>query len=613
MPPEQERGEAVDQRADVFAIGAMLWELCALQKDPPAKTHDRHRMLRGAGIDQDLVAILDKAVDPDPERRYPHAGALAADLKAFKSGARITARSYSLPAMLAHWTRRHRRIALTAATAIALTAMGIALYVRNMAAERSRATRSEQIAERAQATAERAQAATARAQAATEASLDELTLKHAQLLLTTDPTATIDALATYHGADGDRANQIRAEAAGRGVAFLRAVPHSANVLWTAGTSNGAIVSLSTDGTISRTSLDGKSAVLARGVAQNGRSSYAPSRHLLAYACDPADLCLLDVLHGARIPVASLLRDAHIAGLSFSPDGALLAVMSREAVLRVLDVTDPARPSLRLTKPIRDGIDVGFLDENVIVAGTTAGVEFVRLNGDSERFSTPNSSNWGIQTREHELALATTTGQAFILKPFPLQVAARTELCHGPIVGLQFIPVRQGVAYACREGTVGIWNLTHGVVSPRAHLEGHVDLIKVSSTGDYIVAAAGNGTVSAIDLSTDLVTSYKGHESRLTAITPPTVDHSYLISADARGAVRAWPLPARFARVISNTNTPMHTAIFNNQSAIIVATTSPLLTTFSPSTGVRSVGPHEISNFFGCGSSPPGSSATVPIT
>src|ERR1051325_8862622 len=36
MAPEQRRGERVDQRADVFAIGAMLWELCAPEKVPPA-------------------------------------------------------------------------------------------------------------------------------------------------------------------------------------------------------------------------------------------------------------------------------------------------------------------------------------------------------------------------------------------------------------------------------------------------------------------------------------------------------------------------------------------------------------------------------------------------
>jgi eukaryotic-like serine/threonine-protein kinase len=122
MSPEQERGEPVDQRADVFAIGAMLWELCGLEKLPPGDVR-RHRLLRSAGIDDDLIAIIAKASDPDPARRYPHAGALAADLKAFKSGARITARRYSLYAALAHWTRRHRAAALAA---LAFVAVGIA-------------------------------------------------------------------------------------------------------------------------------------------------------------------------------------------------------------------------------------------------------------------------------------------------------------------------------------------------------------------------------------------------------------------------------------------------------------------------------------------------------
>ncbi|HEY6179631.1 MAG TPA: serine/threonine-protein kinase, partial [Kofleriaceae bacterium] len=86
MAPEQERGEPVDQRADVFAIGAMLWELCALQRVPPFDLRHRHSLLQRAGIDRDLMAIIDKAIDPDRARRYPDAGALAADLKAFKAG-----------------------------------------------------------------------------------------------------------------------------------------------------------------------------------------------------------------------------------------------------------------------------------------------------------------------------------------------------------------------------------------------------------------------------------------------------------------------------------------------------------------------------------------------
>jgi serine/threonine protein kinase len=69
MAPEQARGEPVDQRADVFAIGAMLWELCSLQRLPPAYTGRRRRILRRAGIDQDLATIIDKAVAPDPANR----------------------------------------------------------------------------------------------------------------------------------------------------------------------------------------------------------------------------------------------------------------------------------------------------------------------------------------------------------------------------------------------------------------------------------------------------------------------------------------------------------------------------------------------------------------
>ena len=167
--------------------------------------------------------------------------------------------------MLAHWTRRHRALALAAAVMLAVLVGGAALYVRAVTVERDRADASEQRAER---------------------TLDELTLKHAELLLTTDPSAAVDALATYRGGDADRAAQIDAEAIGRGVAVLRARPHTETDRWATVAPSGAIVSLSADGTIARTGLDGASAVVARGVARAGLWAYAPSRQLLVYSCDP---------------------------------------------------------------------------------------------------------------------------------------------------------------------------------------------------------------------------------------------------------------------------------------------------------------------------------------
>jgi WD40 repeat protein len=577
MAPEQQRGEPVDQRVDVFAIGVMLWELCTVQKIPHATSEIRRRVFRRAGIAQDLAAIIDKALDQDAERRYPDAGALAADLKAFKAGARIAARSYSLFAMLAHWTRGHRTLALSMAAAIAIATTGSMLYVRNIAAERDRADAS---------------------QSSAEASLDELTLKHAQLLLATDPSAAVDALASYHGAELDRADQIRAEATGRGVALLRALPHTENVEWAQGTADGAILSLSSDGTIARTPRKGETVVLDRRVAKRSALTYSPSRHLLAYACDPSDVCLFDALRVAAIPVAPTLRGANAAGISLSPNGTLLALISGDAILTIFDITDPARPVLRLREKTDHGIDVEFIADDAVAVAGLAGVELVRMERDPERFSVADLLAWAVGASEHELALATADGQAVVLESFPLRVAARAKLCPGPISSLDFVPGRRSIAYACRDGTIGLWELQRGTVTPRAQVEGHADLIRTSPAGDYIVATGGNGTVIVLDLDTDLVTFYKGHGFRLTSITPPTPEYPFVISGDVRGAVRTWPLPPRLARVAATASSPFLRAIFDRPSTTVTATTRlPALTVTSPSAGVRSIGPHELGNIY----------------
>jgi eukaryotic-like serine/threonine-protein kinase len=182
MSPEQARGEWVDQRADVFAIGAMLWQLCSLDRMPPPGLRERERMLRRARIDRDLVTIIVKALAPDPDDRYRNAGELAADLKAFKSGARIAARQYSVVAMFAHWIRRHRVLAAAVGIMVAFALAGSFVYVRNIATERDRADASAVHAE------------TQRLIAASER--DHARLAEASALLDKDPTRARQVLET---------------------------------------------------------------------------------------------------------------------------------------------------------------------------------------------------------------------------------------------------------------------------------------------------------------------------------------------------------------------------------------------------------------------------------
>jgi WD40 repeat protein len=578
MAPEQARGEQVDQRADVFAIGAMLWQLCGLQKMPPREPQLRRRMLRRAGIDRDLITIIDKAIAPDPAQRYPDAGALAADLKAFKSGARIAARSYSLLATLAHWIRRHRALARSVAAASMLAAAGGLLYVRNIASERDRA---DAALERVEATGN---------ELAREHG--ELMLKHAQLLLTSDPSSAIDSLASYAGPDVARADQLRAEALGRGVARLRAIPHTDNILWARGMSDGSSFSLSLDGTISRTSSTGVSVVIAKDIASKGVLAYSAPLHLLAYSCGPGGLCLLDTTTGTQVPVPPELQRPQLASIAFSPDGSRLATLSATRKVRIFDIRNHEQLFERLHTSTGDGQAVIFIDDDAVAVGTPRGLKLVDLTGKTQGLSDLEGSHWDANPSAHRLAFSTTDGRGYVADINPLRIAARVDLCHGQVSGLKVLRSTGAVAFACKEGTVGTWNPQDGMIVPLAHLDGHANLIDASSTGDLLVVAGDNGVLAAIDLVTNLVTIYKGHGFRITALSPPTAEYPFILSADVHGGIRVWPIPHRYAKVAGNAHARVFSAMYNAQAeAVVAATRGPELTVLSSATGTQSGVPH----------------------
>ncbi|MBL8913856.1 MAG: protein kinase [Archangium sp.] len=110
MSPERARGEAARTTDDVWSLGKVLAEL-----------------LEGAPDVAPLRAIAARATAPEVSQRYPHAAALALDLRAWLTDGVVGAHRYALTERLSLTLRRHRRVALFASAVAVVASIGLAV------------------------------------------------------------------------------------------------------------------------------------------------------------------------------------------------------------------------------------------------------------------------------------------------------------------------------------------------------------------------------------------------------------------------------------------------------------------------------------------------------
>ena len=503
MAPEQERGEHVDQRADVFAIGAMLWELCSLQKVPPSDPRLRHRVLRRAGIDRDLSTIIDKALVPDPRLRYLDAGALAADLKAFKAGARIAARTYSMFATLTHWIRRHRAIAMSLFGAVVLAAAATAIYVHNIAAERDRAdtARLEAIRERMATTVER----------------DRAQLSEASMWLEKDPTHARDLLQSNTSPNPQRA-LLLSLSENRSADRVLHVTDRIQTMRAAGpqqeiaivTINGDLVFLDAD--------QGTLRVAEHNL--NGQVLYR-DQHWCYTAQATATAPVVVAGCGDLAPLGGLLR---------RPSGQLISV---DRTLYALESGDLYRiESTRITRVAR-GLR-GFAESNRLSLTCTEDGH-LRIVHDGTRTTTDrcavNESAFPVAVNgEHYAALRSprelVSDRGAI--ELPAAVKGEYEVILGDD-GLIALGDFAGDAWIVRRNSLRAERVAQRGAHPTI----------VAATGTIVAFGYSDGVVIASDTSTDQRWELTGHSGAVTQLIVDTLHHRLVSSAT--NELRVWGL------------------------------------------------------------------------
>ncbi|HWM84749.1 MAG TPA: serine/threonine-protein kinase, partial [Kofleriaceae bacterium] len=541
MAPEQARGDTIDARADVYSLGAMLYELLAGEPPHTGDSADKILLsalaaspvpieLRQPGAPPDLVAIVHKAMARRPDDRYPSAIELAEDVRRFQTGQLVTARRYSTRTLIRRWIGRHRGVvAMAAVAAVALAVTGAVAFQR-VVAQRNLAQDRRAAAQKAEQTALERQ--------------NELIFLQAQSWLTRDPTAALAWLKLYpsHGNLAEPVGAMVDEALDLGVArhILRQTTWPQLVAFTG---DGGLIGLLKSGEVTRYDVETGAGRLLGRQGENVRSAaMSPDGKLLAVGGLSGSIQLFSA-DGAHPPRRLPNQSDTVNALIFSADGRRLLSVSAEREVRLWDVAR-GEPVLSLDREQVTTAELSGDGETVFLALASGAIDRITVaTGARRKVAELDRRAYGLALSPDGKLLAAEWGE------WTLGSMALIDLKTGEVEPLDmpagkgtwgFSPNGRYLASASNDGTVHVHELASETDTV---LRGHEDAIyHMVFSGDEakLLTASDDATARLWDLKTGSVSILRGHEDDVFTAAL-SADGKTAVTASFDASIRLWQL------------------------------------------------------------------------
>ncbi|HEX8819410.1 MAG TPA: protein kinase [Archangium sp.] len=543
MPPEQAAGQPVDERADVYALGAILYHLLAGNRPYDGGTSEQvlQKVVRGPPpplttrqkcIPSDLLAIVTKAMAREPAQRYATARELAEDLRRFQTGQIVGAYQYSRVELLRRFVRRYRAaVTVTMVALLLLIGVGVVGFRRIVA--------------------ERDLAQAARQQAQSRA--DELLLLQAREAVERDPNEALGWLQQLSSGftRWSAVRMIAADARAHGFAtVLRGHSQAINDLMF--TRDGKhLLSSGDDHTLRVWDLKrGESRALTGHADEVWGVRLLPDGRRVLSSSKDGSLRLWDLETGEGRDFAKL--PGPVSALTLACEGQCLVAGSRtDELLHVWNLGTGESRTLHLGSR---GVEDAMLSpegKRVFLRGYQgAHSVLVDLEHDTTRILPRETGIVWANTFSPtgELYTGSSMGQLYVWDPRSGKGRLLEEGTQ-PIMMLAMVPGGGQLVIGQMDGTVRLWEVATGTSKVLGSHEGQITDLRVSPDGRYVASGSADRTARLWDLSTGKVRVLRGAGEKVHPITF-SPDGQRLAVGSADGGLRLFPVRMENHRVLS---------------------------------------------------------------